>query len=319
MLANIHTKCFIIHLYCFIFALVFITLRLADLSQKKLQYATLLILGLTWGSSFILMKQGLQSFSPMEVALIRISSSFLFLLPWMIRLYKKIPRNKVRYLFISGLFGNGIPALLFATAQTQIDSSLAGILNATTPIFTLIVGGLFFGLMIQKHAVIGLIIGLIGTIYLIYFSKGIGSSHNYFYTIMPVIAALCYGLSSNIIKSRLQSLSPIMVTGGALSFMGPPSIAILLLFTDVPTQIISHNQHLQNFAWLLLLGIVGTSLAVLIFNYLIKQTTVLFAASVTYLIPIFAMAWGLILGESITIHYFLGIVIILSGVYIANR
>ncbi|MBW7936270.1 MAG: EamA family transporter [Flavobacteriales bacterium] len=292
---------------------------MADLAKKQWQYSTLLLLGLTWGSSFILMKQGLRSFQPIEVALIRISASFLFLLPWMIPQYLKIPRKKLKFLLLSGLLGNGIPAVFFCKAPKKILSKVSGILKWKTPNFTFLVGGLFFGLLIRRQAVIGLIIGLIGTIYIVYSSNGIGENNNYIYTILPVVASLCYGFSSNIIKTHLYDLSPLVVTGGALSFIGPPSVLSLILFTDVPKQIVTDSYHLQNFGWLMILGIVGTSLAVLIFNYLIKNTTVLFAASVTYLIPIFAMVWGLIFGESITIHYFISIVVILSGVYIANK
>lgn len=291
---------------------------LIDLSKKHWQFITLLLLGLTWGSSFILMKQGLKSYDPDEVAIIRISASFLFLLPFMIPKYKLVPRDRYRYLFFAGLLGNGIPAFLFATAQTRIDSSLAGILNSTAPIFTLIVGWMFFSLTFKLSAATGIMIGLAGTVYLLVFNKGVGQGNSYIYAILPLIASVCYAFSTNIIKTHLKDLPALMVTAGALSFIGPPSL-IYLLFSNVPQKAMSSPEHLQNLLFVIILGVVGTSLAVLIFNFLIKHTTVLFAASVTYLVPMFAISWGIFLGENITIHYFIGVLIILTGVTLANK
>ncbi len=291
---------------------------LIDLSKKPWQFITLLLLGLTWGSSFILMKQGLRSYEPIEVAVIRISSSFLFLFPFMLPKYKLIPRDRYLYLFWAGILGNGIPALLFATAQTHIDSSLAGILNATAPIFTLIVGWMFFSLAFKRSAAIGIIIGLAGTIYLLVFNKGVGQGNNYVYAILPLVASVCYAFSTNIIKTHLKDLPALMVTAGALSFIGPPSL-VYLLMSGVPQKAMTSAMHLENLFYVITLGVVGTSLAVLIFNFLIKHTTVLFAASVTYLVPMFAISWGIFLGEDITIHYLVGILIILTGVTLANK
>lgn len=291
---------------------------LIDLSKKHWQFITLFMLGLTWGSSFILMKQGLKSYAPEEVAIVRISASFLFLLPFMIAKYKLVPRDRYVYLFLAGLLGNGLPAFLFATAQTRIDSSLAGILNATAPIFTLIVGWMFFSLAFKRSAAIGIIIGLGGTIYLLVFNKGVGQGNNYVYAILPLVASVCYAFSTNIIKTHLKDLPALMVTSGALSFIGPPSL-IYLLLSEVPQKALLSPEHLQNLLFVIMLGVVGTSLAVLIFNFLIKHTTVLFAASVTYLVPMFAISWGILLGEDITIHYFVGILIILTGVTLTNK
>jgi drug/metabolite transporter (DMT)-like permease len=290
-----------------------------DFNKKFWQFSTLMLLGLTWGSSFILMKQGLKSFSADEVAAIRLSASFLFLFPLLLTSYKKIPKKYWKFLLLAGLLGNGIPAFLFATAQTRIDSSLAGILNATAPIFTFIVGTLFFSLMFKKTTFWGILIGLIGTSYLIYFNSDSSRSTDYAFAVLPVIAAVCYGFSTNIIKSKLQELTPLIVTGGALTFVGPPSILYLFFMSDVPTQILNDSNALTNLFYVIILGVVGTSIAVLIFNYLIRHTTALFAASVTYIVPVFAISWGALLGENITIHYFIGIVIILFGVYLTNK
>lgn len=288
------------------------------MKHREWQFATLMLLGLIWGSSFILMKLGLKSFSAIEVALIRISSSFLFLLPFMLHRYRSIPRDRYKYLLLAGLLGNGIPAFMFAIGLQKIDSSLGGILNATTPLFTLVVGAVFYSLHFKRSGLIGILIGLIGTVYLI-LSKGRGGgSNDYLYALFPLIGSVCYGFSTNIIKKELKDLSPIVVTGGALTFLGPPAL-VALLFTGTYSYAFSTPETLESLFFVLLLGIFSTSLAVLIFNFLIKETTVLFAASVTYLIPMFAMGWGLIFGESITFHYLVAMLMILSGVYLTNK
>lgn len=289
-----------------------------DLRQREWQFATLFLLGLTWGSSFILMKQGLRSYTPVEVAMIRLTASFLFLLPFLAPHYRSIPRDRYKFLFLSGLLGNGIPAFLFAFALQRIDSSLGGILNATAPLFTLIWGVLFFSLTFRRASLVGIIIGLVGTAYLMLSGMKGKDNSEYWYAVLPLIGSVCYGLSTNIIKKELKDLSPIVVTGGALTFVGPPSLVALLL-SGTFSKMTSSPGHVESLLYVITLGVCGTSLAVLIFNFLIKHTTVLFAASVTYLVPMFAMTWGLIFGEHLTVHYFVGIGLILFGVYLTNK
>lgn len=293
--------------------------RIVDLSQKGWQFATLFLLGITWGSSFILMKLGLRSYTPVEVASLRISVSFLFLLPMVAFKLRHVPRNRFKYLALAGIFGNGIPAFLFAMGQTQIDSALAGILNSTAPIFTLLIGASVFGVVFKRTSIIGVLIGLAGTIYLLSTKVDLTTLNNgLVYALLPLLGSFCYGISTNIIKKHLKDIPALVVTGGALTFIGPPCVA-LLFWNATPAKIFASPENMQNAIYVVTLGIVGTALAVLIFNYLIKQTTMLFAASVTYLIPVFAMGWGVVFGEVISVHYFLGMAVILFGIYLINK
>lgn len=285
---------------------------------KEWQFATLLLLGFIWGSSFILMKLGLRSFSAIELALLRISFSFLFLLPFMIPRFKKIPKDRYIYLLFAGLLGNGIPAFMFAIGLQKIDSSLGGILNATTPLFTLIVGALFFSLNFKRSGLFGILIGLAGTVYLILSKGRNGENSDYFFALFPLIGSICYGFSTNIIKRDLKYLTPIEVTGGALTFIGPITI-ISLIFTGTFQHAFDSRESLESLFFIIILGVFSTSVAVLIFNFLIKETTVLFAASVTYLVPMFAMIWGILFQEPVTFHYFIAMLLILAGVYLTNR
>ncbi len=276
------------------------------------------MLAATWGSSFILMKLGLRSFTPIEVALLRVSISFLVLSPFVFYHIRTIPRDKWKWLAAAGFLGNGVPAFMFALGLSKINSSLGGIINATVPLFTLIVGSIFFSMNFGKKSIWGVFIGLIGAVYLIVFGGTGKGDTDYLYVLFPLIGSLCYGFSSNIIKLKLKELKPIVVTGAALTTQAP--FAILFVFIlGIPEKAMSTPLHTESFLYITLLAIMGTSLAVLVFNYLIKHTTVLFAASVTYLVPMFAMAIGFFAGETISIHYFIGMGIIILGVWLTSR
>lgn len=289
-----------------------------DLKNKSSQYFILFVLGATWGSSFILMKFGLRSFTAIEVALLRISISFLVLSPFVLYHLRTIPKDKWKWLAAAGILGNGIPAFMFALGLSKINSSLGGIINATAPLFTLLVGTVFFAMQFGKNAVWGVFVGLIGTVYLIIFSgNGLGDTDG-LYVLFPLIGSLCYGFSSNIIKLKLKELKPIVVTGAALMTLAPITI-FFVFYLEIPQKAMQSTLATESFLYISLLSVMGTSFAVLVFNYLIKHTTVLFAASVTYLVPMFAIALGFFAGENISIHYFLGMGIIILGVWLTNR
>jgi drug/metabolite transporter (DMT)-like permease len=289
-----------------------------DLKDKTSQYFILFMLAATWGSSFILMKLGLRSFTPIEVALLRVSISFIVLSPFVLYHIRTIPKDRWKWLAAAGFLGNGVPAFMFALGLSRINSSLGGIINATAPLFTMIVGSIFFSMKFGKHSVWGVFIGLIGTVYLIVFGgRGKGDT-DVLYVLFPLIGSLCYGFSSNIIKLKLKELKPIVVTGAALMTQAPLTILFVFIL-GIPEKALSTSLNTESFLYITLLAIMGTSLAVLVFNYLIKHTTVLFAASVTYLVPMFAMAIGFFAGETISIHYFIGMGIIIFGVWLTSR
>lgn len=289
-----------------------------DLKNKTWQYFILFMLAATWGSSFQLMKLGLRSFEPIEVALLRVSISFIPLFPFVLYHIKTIPPSKWKWLAAAGLLGNGIPAFMFALGLTKIHGAMGGILNATAPLFTLIVGSIFFSSRFGKNAVVGVLVGLLGTAYLVFLAGKTDEKIDMVYAFFPLIGSLCYGFSSNIIKLKLRDLKPVIVTGAALMMLAPFTIA-WSVYLGLPQKAMSSAMNTQSFLYITLLALMGTSLAVLVFNYLIKHTTVLFAASVTYLVPVFAMGIGFIAGETISIHYFIGMAIIVIGVWLTNR
>jgi drug/metabolite transporter (DMT)-like permease len=290
-----------------------------DFKNKPFQFFVLLVLGLTWGSSFILMKKGLEAFSPFEVARWRMVFGAAILLPFMLRYWSGINRTSWAWLLAAGFIGSGIPAVLFAAGITRIDSSLAAIINSTAPLFTLLVGLGFFQLKVSWKGALGIFIGLAGTVFLIASQRKIQTDVSALYfALMPLLGSICYGFSTNIIKSKLNLQPAVVISGGALLVVGLP--AFISLGFDGSFERLLTDQHRQDaLKYLALLGIVGTGLAVLVFNYLIKHTTVLFAASVTYLIPVFALIWGWILKEDLNPSIFMGMGIIFFGVYLVNR
>jgi drug/metabolite transporter (DMT)-like permease len=287
------------------------------LENKSWQWTALLFLSLIWGTSFILMKKGLESYSHMQVAAFRIFFSFLFLLPFTIRHIRVISKDNVRSLIIVGLVGFAIPAALFTKAQTRIDSSIAGILNSLTPLFTLVVGLLIYRSRVRWINIVGLLIGLLGAVGLIW--KGdleIFSSMNLF-ALFVVAATICYGINVNEVKYKLAELSSIQITSLAFLFTGPVA-GIYLIFTDLAPAAETPD-YLMNLGYIAMLALFSSVIAVLVFNHLIKYTTPLFAASVTYIIPFFAIMWGVADGEHIGILEFVWIGVILLGVYLVNK
>ena len=289
-----------------------------DLNKKSIQWITLLFLAFIWGSSFILMKRGLDVYSHNEVAALRISLAFLVMLPFTFKYLKNINKASLKYIFIVGLFGNFIPAFLFTKAQTEISSALTGMLNSLTPVFALLIALFVFKAKIQKLQSLGVFIGLVGAIGLIT-ANGIEiANSNIIYTFYIVAATICYAISVNFIKNYLKEINSIAITAIAFLMIGPWAIAYLLT-TDFISITFSNPLAIKSLGYISLLSVFGTALAVILFNMLIKKTTTIFATSVTYLIPIVAILWGLFDNESINVLHLLSIGIIFLGVYFINK
>lgn len=286
--------------------------------HNTLPFVLLILLGIIWGSSFILIKKGLEVFSPLQVGTIRIFFAYLVILPIAIINLKKYFRQDWLKFFLVGMLGNFIPAILFAFAETGISSSLAGILNALTPIFTLIVGVIAFSLGMNKYQTAGLVLGFIGSGALSFIGSGGHFGTFNYYALFVIIATLCYGININLLKKFFPRFNSIVLTSLAMFSIGPFSI-IYLLFSDFISILSSNDSALLALFYLFLLGAIGTSLALVLFNKLIQITTPVFASTVTYIIPIAAVIWGIIDGEFLHIIHFAGMALIISGVYIVNK
>lgn len=289
----------------------------AAMNTKQLKWFFLLLLALIWGSSFILIKRGLVGLNPFQLGSLRMIFAAIFLLLIGFKSVAKIPLHQWKYIALTALFGTFIPGYLFAIAQTQIDSSVSSILNSLTPLNTLILGVLFFGLQFQRRQVFGVIIGLIGSALLILNGAMHHPQQNYYYAILVLVASVCYATNVNLIKKYLSDLSPLTITTGNFLVMLAP--ACIILFFSGFFEVMHLNKVQHSMLFIMVLGVVGTGIANILFFKLIQMSSPVFATSVTYLIPVVAFFWGLLDQEMLTPVQFLGAFIILIGVYLSSK
>ncbi len=285
--------------------------------KKWFQFTVLMLLAFIWGSSFILMKIGLKSFDSMQTAALRIGFAFLFLLPFAVKHIRKLQKKDVVPLLIAGFIGSFIPAFLFTKAQTRIDSALAGMLNSLTPVFTMVVGFLVFKINVRLTQFIGVALGMLGALGLIASGNEVSLHNINSYAFFIVLATVCYAFNINVVKTYLTHLSGAQITSLSFFFIGPLAIGYFLT-TDYKLAASTADWQLHLGA-IALLGILGTGIAMLMMNTLIRFTSAVFASSVTYIIPVFAIGWGLLDDEVITLLHLLFMGVVLLGVYLINR
>lgn len=289
----------------------------------KLDLKTVLIvlfLGFVWGSSFMLMKRGLESFNALQVASLRLVFAGSIAVLFFARFYKTIEKRDWLFLALSGTLGNLFPAYLFASAGAEIPSSLSGAFNALTPFFALLAGVLLFSQIFNVRQAIGISIGLVGALSLILSKSktGISFENSYIFPCIKVtIAALLYGVNVNIIKSKLSHLSPLVNSMVPLTLIAIPAMFIGF-FTGTHHRILEPGTGYA-LAHIVVLGVIGSAFSLIIFNRLVQKSTALFAASVTYLIPVFAYMWGIIDGEPIGFFQIGGMALILGGITLTRK
>ncbi|HDZ05232.1 hypothetical protein LCGC14_0068730 [marine sediment metagenome] len=278
----------------------------------------LVILSFIWGSSFILIKRSLIGYTPLQVGGLRIvfASVLLFILGF--RSLKTLSKTDWKWIGIAGLCSSFFPPFFFALAQTEISSGITSILNSVAPLFTTLVGIALFGLMLKSRQVLGVFIGLFGTVVLIAAGMENNVNQNYWYALFIIFAALGYAFNINIIKKYLSHLSPLAVTTASFGVAFFPALFILM-YTGVFQQFVNDSAMHQAVWYIMALAFLGTALANILFNKLIKLSSPVFAASVTYLIPLVAVLLGFLDGENISLIQLLGGLIILFGVWLVNR
>lgn len=294
-----------------------------NLNQQIKNWFLLLLLALIWGSSFLLMKRGMVDkfsgsivFDNIQVASIRMFLASFVLLPFGVRyiiLYK--PKFKVIYwLSIVAFCGNFFPAFLFTYAETGIDSSLAGMLNSCTPIFILIMGVSFFKASINKNNLLGILVGSIGIIWL---TGSVQLTGSLLKILAVILATFCYAVSVLTIKYKLQNIKPLHITSMAFVLCFIPS-SIMLNYSNAIGMFKTNPLAVNSFYYILVLALIGTCFAVILFNVLIANSSALFAGSVTYLIPIVAVIIGFFDGEKILFYQVIAMFVIIGGIYLAN-
>jgi drug/metabolite transporter (DMT)-like permease len=275
-------------------------------------------LSIIWGSSFVLIKEGLLHLNAYQVASLRIAFAGLVLLPLAIKYLPKIPAKKTGVIFLSGLLGSLLPAYLFCIAEEGIDGALAGTLNSLTPIFVIITGALFFNSKTSSNKILGIAISFVGSI-LLFLSKGsLTQNQNLLYMSYVVVATIFYGINVNMVQKYLQDVAPLQIAAVALSLNAIPAF-IVLFATGYFNLGFIKTGVLWSTTAAAILGIVGTAIASIIFYILVKRAGALFASMVTYGIPFVAIIIGVIYGDEVGWKQFACLLLILAGVYIANR
>jgi drug/metabolite transporter (DMT)-like permease len=278
----------------------------------------MIFLSLVWGCSFILIKKALIAFDPVQLACLRLGISSLAFSPFVYKFRKEIPWKDWSKFVAVGLTGSGIPAFLFSFAQTNISSSVAGLLNSLTPIWTLLIGIFVFRLSFNKWKLIGVVLGFLGAASLIILGDQSSIGGNPIYGILIIIATICYASSVNMVQAFFSNIRPIIISSMSFFLIGPPAI-IYLFLTDFTTVLKTNSNVMLSFGAVTTLSLMGTFLASILFYNLVQRTNAVFASTVTYLMPIVALAWGIIDGEMVGILHFIGMSTILIGVYITKK
>jgi drug/metabolite transporter (DMT)-like permease len=286
--------------------------------QKVINWTIFILLSFIWGSSFILMKLSKEDLTGVQIGATRIFSAGLIFIPLAIFHFSKIPRQKLPLVILSGALGNLIPAFLFAIAiEKQINSSLAGILNSLTPLFVIVISVLFYHAKLPMKKIAGVLIGFIGLLVLSLSEGGI-SFNNFGYALLILLATLLYGINVNLVSHYLRDVNPMHMATVSLAFMSIPA-GIIVWVQDTFALLQYDVSARWSFAASALLGIVGSAFATVLFYYLIKKAGGLFAAMTTYAIPIVAIFWGIFVQENVTIIQVFCLIVILGGVYLANK
>lgn len=287
------------------------------MAAGKLKWIYLVFLSLVWGSSFILIKKSLVGLDAYQVGSFRIIFAAIFLIIVGFRRIMKLNARQWKWIVISGFLGSFFPVYLFSFAETEIDSAIASILNATTPLMTLIFGALFFRSVFSQNKIIGVVIGLLGTAGLILSGASVNPDQNYLYSLLVVLAASCYAFNVNILKTKMADISPLGIAAGNFASLLLPAVLILFFSGFFEQQITSEIE--TSLIFVAILGIVGTGIAMIIFNKLVQISDPVFTTSVTYTIPIVALGWGILDGEIFSSWQLLSALVILVGVFIVNR
>lgn len=286
--------------------------------HKNLKWVFLILLSLVWGSSFILIKKGLVGLTALQVGSLRTVFAALFLVVVGFRSLRHIKAKQWKWIAFSGFFGTFFPAYLFSFAETEIDSAIVSILNSTTPLLSMVLGIFLFEAVFFIRKFVGVIVGLAGTTALILSGAAVNPDQNYWYSLLVILASLFYGLNANVIKKHLQTIPALAITTGNFMVILLPALIVLATTGFFSAEVLTAPDVSMSLVYIAILGIVGTGAALIFFNKLIQISDPVFSTSVTYMVPIVAIGWGILDGEDFSFFQLFSGLIILLGVVIVN-
>lgn len=288
------------------------------MNDYKKKWFYLAILSLIWGSSFILIKKGLVGLNSVQLASLRMIFAASVIYIYSYNSIKKIPKKSWKWIVITAYLGTFFPVYLISYGQTEIESGLASIITTVTPINTLIIGIIFFSLTFSFKQLLGLFIGLVGAVLLLYEASETNLNSNIYFSFFIYLTTVGYAASVNLIKKYLTNIPPEAVTAGIFLSISPPAI-IVLYFSDFTDLNFQDPLILKSIFFVLVLGVLGSAIAQTLFNKFVKISSPIFASAVTYTMPVVAIFWALIDGEILSIMQFFATAIILIGVYLVNK
>lgn len=289
------------------------------MSNDNKKWVYLILLSIIWGSSYILIKKTLIGISPLQLGSLRVIFTTMVLFILGFSSLKKIPKDKWKWIILTGYIGSFFPSFFFAFAQTEIDSGVAAILNSLTPLATLIIGVVFYKFIIDSKQILGVIIGLFGSFLLIYEGSTINPDQNFLFVGFIITSSVCYATSVNMLKAHLQDVPAVSIALGNFLCILPPALIILFYSGFMNINVIESPKVQNALFYIIVLSVFGSAFAKILFNKFVQIASPVFASSVTYTLPVVAVMWGLLDGETINFRQILATIVILIGVYFANR
>ncbi len=299
--------------------LEFCALNRSCMKQISSKWLYLVVLSVIWGTSFILIKKSLLGLTPYQLGAVRTIITGIFLLAVGFNKLKTIDKRQWKWIGASGFLGSFFPAFLFAIAETEIDSAVASILNSLVPLNTILLGFAVFKIASTKRQILGVIIGFVGTAILILKGAELNPEQNYLYAGFVIISTVMYAANVNIIKRYLQDVKPLAIAAGNYAVITIPALITLFFADFFTTETLSNPNLKMALVYVIILSFFGTALAKVLFNKLVQMSTPVFASSVTYLMPIIALVWGVLDGEGFSLWQGLGSLIVLLGVYLSHK
>jgi drug/metabolite transporter (DMT)-like permease len=282
------------------------------------KWSTLILLSIIWGSSYILIKKGLTGLSPIQLGSIRIIITTIIVAPFGYPKIKLIPKNKLKWVLFSACIGSFLPAYLFGFAETQISSSVTAVMVSLTPLFTLLISVIIFSEEFIKRQLLGVFVGFIGILFLVY-NELLISSYNLLFVAFVVIAAFCYAINANILKYKLSGIPAIGLVFMSFLFLFIPAF-VILIFSDFPfSNFIYDPSIVESIIYIVILALFGTAIAKTMYIKLLEISSPVFSVSTTYLMPIVAIFWGILDGENFKLIQIIGTIVILIGVYLVTK
>lgn len=283
-------------------------------------YLTLAVLSIIWGTSYILIKKSLFYFTPYQVAGLRLGISALAFIPFIFHHLKKVRKQDIPLLIVVGLTGTGLPSFLYPAAQTHVPSSVAGILSSLTPLFTFLLAWLAFGLQVRAIQALGIAIGFGGAALLVFSSGSIngGEEIQLGYAGLIAMATMCYAISSNVVKARFQDTPALTITVVSFFLVGLPALIWSITSGGVIESVSQQPDGWMGLVYVSVLALFSTVLASIVFFRLVQRTNAVFSSTVSYLVPIVALGWGLLDQESIGLMQVAAFLLILIGVYLSR-